>query len=100
MPKATAVSYVQHLGTFLKVYPPPPIRIMGTPYAFMNSTHSAWPLTERLNKPSLSPDSESVPHCKTTDSGLKRAKISFMTGLKAYSKVKSSTPSFKGKFTE
>lgn len=76
----TDVSYAQHLGTFLKVYPPPPIHRTGTPNVFIYSPTEEWPLTDKLKHPNLSPDKLSVPPWRTTASGLKFYIIFFNTG--------------------
>ena len=41
------VSKVQHLATFLTVYPPPPSTSVGTPKLFTNFTHSLKPNKDR-----------------------------------------------------
>ena len=45
-PSAIAVSFVQHLATFLMVYPPPPTNIKGKFQLFTKSTALPWPKTE------------------------------------------------------
>ena len=97
--RAHAVSYVQHLDTFLMVYPPPPRRMSGNPESLRYLTQFACPSIVKLKHPNLSPERESAPHCNTTAEGWNQSRIRWMTGSKTPLNASSVKPSRSGTFT-